>query len=380
MELFLRFFNKPRNLFYLGFTACFLITLLDVIRGGDHNFRVFSDSTVDFWNGISPYTAAFVERHGRFFLYSPVFSVLFSPFAFLPEWLGPFVWNLFNYVLFFLAIFTLPDKYTVRQKCATFLFLLLILAQSLFSYQYNIVIAYLFLFAYGLLEKGKSFWAILLMLIAGYTKVFGIFQLGLLLFYPKFWKNIGYVVFWSVVIMALPLLKLSFPEFIPYYREWFNALSAHRSDSIFDSVFYAYPIRDLVLPYFRYVQIISIVLIGILFLRNYDKRNSFEFRAKALGVLMAWIILFSDSAEKHTYIIAFAGYLLWYWNHNTRRLDKVLLGANFLLLCVVPIDILCPTAAYDLLCRSLWINIWIFFFTWLRMVATTFSVKKLSEK
>lgn len=84
------FFYSRRNLYMIGFLLAFIVTLLEFIRGRHQNFMVFSDATQFFWQGISPYTTEFVEAHGRYFLYSPVFTVLFAPFAYLPAWLGTF--------------------------------------------------------------------------------------------------------------------------------------------------------------------------------------------------------------------------------------------------------------------------------------------------
>lgn len=51
-----------------------------------------------------------------------------------------------------------------------FLFLLLILGQSLLSFQYNITVACMFLFAYTLLEKDRGFLAVLLIMIQDVPK------------------------------------------------------------------------------------------------------------------------------------------------------------------------------------------------------------------
>lgn len=68
------FFYSRRNLYMIGFLLAFIVTLLEFIRGRHQNFMVFSDATQFFWQGISPYTTEFVEAHGRYFLYSPVFT------------------------------------------------------------------------------------------------------------------------------------------------------------------------------------------------------------------------------------------------------------------------------------------------------------------
>ena len=331
------FFYHRRNLYLIGFLLAFIVTLLEFMRGRHQNFMVFSDATQFFWQGISPYTTDFVEFHGRFFLYSPVFTVLFAPFAYLPAWLGPFAWNLFNYSLFFLAIFTLPRQFTHQQKCRMFLFLLLILGQSLLSFQYNITVACMFLFAY----TDRGFLAVLLIMISGCTKVYGIFELALLLCYPHFWRNLGYAVGTGIVLLALPLIKIAPIDLFPYYEEWCHSLAVHQSTGAYDSFFYARPIAAWTLPHFRALQI---------------------------GMR-------SDSAEKHTYIIALAGFMLWYWSRTTRTMtDKILFWSCFALLCVVPIDLFVPVPVRTFITRTLWLHVWVFFIVWIRMIWLTFMV------
>ena len=313
------FFYSRRNLYMIGFLLAFIVTLLEFMRGRHQNFMVFSDATQFFWQGISPYTTEFVEAHGRYFLYSPVFTVLFAPFAYLPAWLGPFAWNLFNYSLFFVAIFTLPQQFTQQQKCRMFLFLLLILGQSLLSFQYNITVAYLFL------------------------------------------------------LLTLPLIKIAPADLLPYYEEWCHSLAVHQSAGAYDSFFYARPIAAWTLPHFRALQIGMLGLLTLLFLGNFHKWSSFAFRAQALGILMGWVVLLSDSAEKHTYIIALAGFMLWYWSRPTRTAtDKILFWCCFVLLCIVPIDIFVPVPIRDFITRTLWLHVWVFFIVWIRMIWLTF--------
>lgn len=367
-----KFFYIRRNLFILGFLLAFAVTFLEFIRGRHLNFMVFADSTLDFWRGVSPYTPEWVAQHIRFFLYSPVFSVLYTPFAVLPAWLGPFVWNLFNFTMFFTAVFTLPAKFTHEQKCHIFLFTLPILAQSLLSFQFNIPVAYLFLFAFSLLERGKGFWAVLLIMISGCTKVYGIFELALLVCYPRFWRNTAYAVVIGVGLLLLPLLKLAPSELLPYYGEWFQSLATHQSSQVFDSLFFAKPFSAWMLENFRLLQLGSLAVLAALFLGSMSKWSVFAFRAQALGILMCWVVLFSDSAEKHTYIIALSGFMLWYWTRRHTLTDKVLFWAIFFLMCLVPIDILVPVPVMKLLTATLWLHIWVFTFAWLRMIWLTF--------
>ena len=100
--------NTFKNVFILGFLITLGITFSEVLRGVDRNFQIFSLATKDFWAGDMPY-GEYWFRHGLdFYLYTPTFNVLFAPFAFLPSWIGPFVWNCFNFIMFAWAITLLP--------------------------------------------------------------------------------------------------------------------------------------------------------------------------------------------------------------------------------------------------------------------------------
>lgn len=320
MNKFTAFFYSRRNLYLLGLLAALGVSFSDVMRGRHLNFLAFANSTLDFWRGITPYTLEWADAHLRYFLYAPPFSVLFTPFAFMPPWLGPFAWNVFNYTLFFTAVFTLPGRFfDHRNKCRIFLFTLPILAQSLLSFQYTVTVASIFLFAWSLLERGHAFRAVLLIMISGMTKIYGIFELALLLCYPRFWRNLGYVALTGAAIFLLPLAKLAPAELLPYYGEWIGILQIHQTATVFDSLFYAAPFSEWMLANFRALQIGSLLLLAVLVFASRRKWDTAAFRAQALGILMGWVILFSDSAEKNTYLVAMAGFMLWYRSRGGAR-------------------------------------------------------------
>ncbi len=358
--------NPKVSVFLLGLVVAFVATLLETLRQRYMNYLVYTDSTLDFWNGINPYTQHFVDEHGRYFLYTPVFSVLFAPIAFLPKWLGPFVWNLTNYTLFSLSVFTLPKQYDAY-KLKIFLFLLLILEQSIFPFQFNIVVAYCFLFAFTLLERGKAFWAVLLIMISATTKVYGIVELLLLFCYQKPFRNLCYATLLGMLLLILPVLKTGFDGLLPCYENWWNMLSQHQSNAFYVSLLYAYPLR-YVLDYYRIVQLITFGVVVMLFFLQYRRWSDFKFRATILGVLMGWIIVFGDSSETHTYLIALAGYMLWYWLQATHTLfDKVLFWALFVFFGIIPVDVFVPTSVHQFLNNTLYIDVYLYALVWCKM-------------
>ena len=74
------------TVFVLGLIVAIVATAIETVRLRYANYLVYTDSTIDFWNGVNPYTQKFVDEHGRYFLYTPVFSVLYWPIAALSRW------------------------------------------------------------------------------------------------------------------------------------------------------------------------------------------------------------------------------------------------------------------------------------------------------
>ena len=120
------FFTNPRCLFFLGLIISLTATTIEVVRGRNTNYFDYQDSTRMFWEGITPYTVEFAQAHSLYFLYLPVFCVLYAPIFLLPWWLGPYVWNIGNFVLFSLAILMLP-KPLAPHRTKIYLFLLSVL-------------------------------------------------------------------------------------------------------------------------------------------------------------------------------------------------------------------------------------------------------------
>lgn len=85
----------------------------------------------------------------------------------------------------------------------------------------------MFLFAYSLLERDKGFWAVLLIMVSGFTKIYGIFQLAMLLFYPHFWRNLGYAALIGIAFLLAPAVNMPLTELPDYYGQWIGALTEH---------------------------------------------------------------------------------------------------------------------------------------------------------
>ena len=362
------FFTNPTCVFCLGLVVVLTATTIELLRGRATNFYDYYDATNMFWAGISPYSLEFIEAHSIWFLYTPVFTTIYAPIFLLPEWLGPFVWNGFNYCMLCLAIKTLPQP-LAPYWMKIFLFLLLLILQSTFCFQYNMVVCYIFLFAFTLLENGKPFWATLLIMISATTKYYGAIELGLLLCYPKFWRNIGYALFWGVVLLLLPTINTAFDNVFVLYKDMWGTYESHRGAADYPGFFYAPGLKSLLLPNLRFVQLSVLVVIGAMFFWFKKRWSDFRFRVETLAVMMGYIILFSDSPETHTYIIALSGYMMAFWLQPQRsRFDWILFWLLFVNFCILPVDALCPTPVYRFFHNNFWLDVYCMTIAWIRVI------------
>lgn len=362
------FFSNKKCVFCFGLLIALIATTVEVLRHRNTNYFDYYDSTVMFWEGISSYTMEYAETFHIYFLYSPVFSVLFSPIFLLPWWLGPFVWNITNYCLFFLSVWTLPERFK-PYRLKIFLFLLPVLLQAIFCYQYNTVVCYIFIFAFSLLERGKGFWAVLLIMISACTKVYGIVELALLLCYPKMWRNFGYAIICGIGLLALPALFKDPETALILYQSMFEQVSNHAGDSDFVGILYARGLKPLLLPNSRLVQMSVIGILGIVFFCLKNRWNDLRFKVHALAILMGYIILFSDCPETHTYLIALSGYMLTFWLQDERRwYHWFIFWLLFINFGVLPTDVLCPAWLHEFIHETFWLDVYTYTLAWLLII------------
>lgn len=372
-------FKTPKSIFLFGLFFAFAVTLKEVLALSYNNFQIFSFGSIDFWNNINPYEnwhhLSLREKPLDIFIYLPLFSILFTPFTLVPSWLGAFLWNFFTYSLFYFSIFNLPATYHFKDKKFIFFISCLLLFATMLSMQFNPVVAAIFLIAYTHLEKNNSFIAVLLISISGFIKVYGFFQLSILIFYPKFWKNIVYLLLISLFLLCLPLIHLDIAQVYDLYQSWSIAISNHSRMQDFYSIYRAfYTLTPSINHYASIVSIVILVLLFIVGLYNLKLfKKSFAKRAQYLGVLMSYCILFGLSSELHTYVIAITGYAIWYIFNSPTKLDNILVWINFFLLALFPIDIICPVVISKFVLGKLHLGVIVFFITWIIMVFKTFT-------
>ena len=352
----------------LGLIIVLIATSVEVFRGRNTNYFDYQDSTRMFWEGLSPYNLEYAQAHQIYFLYSPVFSVIFAPIFYLPWWLGPYVWNIGNYTLFSLAIKWLPQQLE-KYKLYIFVFLLSVVMQTVFCYQHNIIVSYIYVFAFILLERGKGFWAVFLIMLSATTKIYGAAELAILLCYPKVWRNFGYAVLCGAFFLLLPVVNTNFDNVFVLYQQMFDMISSHHSDSDYIGILFAVGLKPFLLPNYRLVQVMVFATLAVLFFWRYKRWSDFRFRVRALGTLTGFMILFSDCPETHTYIICLPFYVMAFWLQPKRNwIDWTLFWSLVVNYMILPTDVLCPAWLHNFIHRTFWLDVYTYFFCWLRMI------------
>jgi hypothetical protein len=123
------------------------------------------------------------------------------------------------------------------------------------------------------------------------------------------------------------------------------------------------------LPNYRIVQIAVLAILGLLFFWRHQRWHDFRFRVQAMAVMMGYIILFSDSPETHTYIIALSGYQMAFWLQPRRTwFDWTLFWLLVVNFMILPTDVLCPAWLHNFIHETFWLDVYTYFFCWLRIV------------
>jgi hypothetical protein len=301
-----------------------------------NNYTIFEKSFQHLKNNQDLYIL-YPQEHWDLYKYTPSFSVLFGIFSVLPDWLGLTLWNILNAMVFLAAVYYLP-KANNYQKGLILLIVIPELMTSIQNEQSNALIAGLLILAYGFLEKNKAFWATLCIVFSVFIKLFGIVGFALFLFYPNKWKSVLYTLFWTGVLLLLPLIFVSADQYIKLYDSFLNMLKNDHSIS------YGYSVMGWIHSWFyEGINKNIIVLTGVLvFLVPFVRIKLYKesmFTYLLLCSILIWIVIFNHKAESPTFIIAMAGVSLWFVRSEKTTLNIILFVLAFILTSLSPTDL-----------------------------------------
>jgi hypothetical protein len=302
--------------------------------------------------------------------YGPVFSFIIGPFALLPDSVGVILWVVFNSWVLLKAIQALPIKKEYS------ILIVLICAHELMTsaanVQINPLIAALIVFSYVFIKGEKDFWAALMIALGTFVKLYGVVGLAFFFFSKHKLKLIGSLIFWSVVLFALPMIISSPAYIIQTYQEWYVDLLHKNSSniaSVYQDISVMGMIRRIAVPNLSNLLVLipGLVLFALSYLRIKAFKN-LNYQLLILASTLIFTVIFSTSSESSTYTIAFVGVGIWFMNAERppSKLDISLFVFALILTSLSPSDLfprylkvkyVNPYALKALPCLLIWLKI-----------------------
>ena len=307
-----------------------------------NNFLIFRGVFWHVWNGTPLYTA-YPEEYWDVNHYGPFFSLVFAPFAVVPEWLGLILWCVSLSLFLYVAI--RRSNLTNRQQLFILWFCAHELLTALFMQQFNVAIAAIIVLAFFLIEKERDTEAAFFIVVGTLVKLYGIVGLAFFFFSKHKMRFVVALVVWGTVLFALPML-ISSPEYIiGQYHDWFVCLTEKNGENL-DSIAQNISLLGMVhrttgLAFSDLWLIIpGLLLFGVPYLRLSQYQHK-AFRQTLLASVLMFVVLFSTGSESSGYIIALVGVVIWYtavpWQRN--GWDIALMIFVFVLSSLSPSDL-----------------------------------------
>ncbi len=346
LNSFLSRLSQPKVLFLLMLVVAIGVSVQALfqgtrsVAGGEYthynNYLIFKQSFYHLLEGQSLY-GAYPQEYFDYFKYSPTFALLFSCFAILPDALGLSLWNVFNLFMMLFALLALPsfDKRWIGAIVLLSIFELITTTQNV---QSNTLMLAFFIGTFACLEREKYFFAVVLIGLAIYTKLYAIVGLSLFLLYPNRIKNIVYLLIVMTALFCLPLLVVDWSQLIFQYQSWLNLLSLEH-DQIYGISVMGWLNTWFGLSINKFIPVIVGVCLFCLALFQFKKYQFKQYRLWMLCSVLIWVVIFNHRAESASYIIAYAGICLWFLSSPKNKLTIFLMGVSFVLVTLSPTDL-----------------------------------------
>jgi len=333
----INFLTKLTFLFWIYFIITVAVSLHRYFLGPGHygNYLIFKNSFLHLLNGSDLY-AIYPELKIDLFKYSPTFSVLFSPFAIIPDYLGLIFWNLLNSMLLFFSI----KQLYISDKIKSFIlwFILIELITSMQNFQSNAITAALMIFVFITLENRKYALAGISAASGFFIKIFGILGALLWFIYDGKIKFFLSSIFSAIFLACLPLIFVSPIELLNIYKSWFNLFSTDAYHELNHSVisimnnWFSIDVNKI------WIQVIGLILLVLPLFRHKNFRE-INYRMLFLCSVLIWSVIFNHKAESPTYIIAVAGAAIWFFISERKPLEISFAIFLFLLTSLSPTDL-----------------------------------------
>ena len=301
-----------------------------------NNYIIFKNSFFHLIQGKDLYIR-YPDEQWDLYKYSPTFSLFFGVFAYLPDFIGLLLWNLFNTIPLLMGIVLLKGM-SDKAKIYALLFCFIELMGSLQTAQSNGLTAALLILTFTSLENGKYFLATFFVVFSLYLKIYGAIGLILFIFYPARTRLVLYTVCWTLLLGLLPLAVINLNKLFYLYKSWGFLLKTDQANSTGISV------MSIVQSDFKFdisntLTMLAGIILFLIPLFQTRKHKIYEFRLLVLSSMLIWVVIFNYKAESSTYIIAICGIAIWFFSQTLTRANLIVIILTFIFTTLSPGDL-----------------------------------------
>ena len=336
---------RPRRLVLALYVAsAAVVTVQQAILGHSNNLSIFRSASLNLFAGRDLY-AAHPEQHFDFYKYSPTFALLFAPFAYLPFALAFLCWSLLNGLLLWYALDRLLPE---RQATVA---LALLYPEVLLALQYgqsNALVAALMILAFIAFERRRQVVAAVSITGGAAVKLFPLAALSLAVFHPRRLRFGAIFIAVLAAAVALPLVAVPLGDLLAQYRSW-HAIEA--KDALrrgYSLMHYLHAWFGVDWPNWPQQAAGTALLLLPLVLRT-DRWEALEFRRLFLCSLLVYSVLFNHASESPSFVVAYAGIVIWYATSPPSRLRTAVMALTLLVMVVHDVDVVPRWVKHDIL-------------------------------
>src|SRR6184192_2827553 len=338
-------FARPRLLVLAQYIAsAALVTVQQAILRHSNNVSIFRSASFNLFAGRDLY-AAHPEQHFDFYKYSPTFAVLFAPVAYLPFALTFLCWTLLNGLLLWYALDRLlPEREATVALALLYLEVLLALQYG----QSNALVAALMVLAFVAFEARRPVGAAASITLGAAVKLFPLAALPVAVFHPRRLRFAAIFIAVLAAAIALPLVAIPPGDLLAQYRSW-HAMEAK------DALRRGYSLMHYVHAWFGVdwpnwpLQAAGTALLLLPVALRPDRWASLEFRRLFLCSLLVYSVLFNHASESPSFVVAYAGIVIWYASSPPSRVRTVVMALTLLVMIVHDVDVVPRWVKYDIL-------------------------------
>jgi len=335
---------RPRRLVLALYVAsAALVTVQQAILGHSNNLSIFRSASLNLFAGRDLY-AAHPEQHFDFYKYSPTFALLFAPLAYLPFALAFLCWSLLNGLLLWYALDRLlPEREATVALALLYLEVLLALQYG----QSNALVAALMILAFLAFEGRRQVGAAVSITGGAAVKLFPLAALSLAVFHPRRLRFAAVFIAVFAAAVALPLVAIPLGDLLAQYRSW-HAIEA--KDALrrgYSLMHYTHAWFGVDWPNWPQQAAGAALLLLPLGLRP-ERWASSAFRRLFLCSLLVYSVLFNHASESPSFVVAYAGIVIWYVSSPPSRLRTAIMALTLLVMVVHDVDVVPRWVKYEI--------------------------------